>query len=69
MEYYVEGEKINNEEFNDEVALDKCNQCDYQAARQDSLRAHEQSKHDGVRYSCDKCDFTIQAKTSSRVSA
>ena len=34
-----------------------CNQCDYQATRQDYLQGHIQSKHKGVKYQCNQCNY------------
>ena len=34
-----------------------CNQCDYQVAKQDNLKIHIQSKHEGVKYACNQCDY------------
>ena len=40
-----------------------CNQCDYQANRQDNLTVHIQSKHEGVKHPCKQCDqqFSTQS--------
>jgi predicted SprT family Zn-dependent metalloprotease len=32
-------------------------QCDYQTGRKGDLRKHRQSKHEGVRYACGKCEY------------
>ena len=42
-----------------------CNQCDYQATQQKSLKIHIQSKHEGVKYACDQCEY--QATTQSNL--
>jgi len=35
----------------------KCQQCDYQAIRKDSLNVHVQAKHGGLKYPCQQCDY------------
>ena len=43
--------------------MHNCDQCDDQAEQQkNTLKLHKESKHEGVSYSCDKCDF--QATTN-----
>ena len=41
-----------------------CNQCDYQATRQDYLTTHIQSLHEGVKYACNQCDKQYSAQQS-----
>ena len=43
-----------------------CNQCDYQATQQGSLKTHIQSKHEGVKYPCNQCDYQFTDKSSLR---
>ena len=33
-----------------------CDECEYSTNKQ-YLKQHKQSKHDGVRYPCDQCDY------------
>ena len=33
-----------------------CNKCDFQATRQDGLKMHIKSIHEGVKYACNQCD-------------
>ena len=34
-----------------------CHGCDYKAKRISQLRQPKKSKHDGVTYACDECDY------------
>jgi len=36
--------------------------CDYKASRKDTLLKHIQSKHEGVKFSCDQCAFKATLK-------
>ena len=44
-----------------------CNQCDFQATRQDNLTTHIQSIHEGIKYACNQCNY--QASTQSNLTA
>ena len=35
----------------------KCEKCNYQTKRDDSLEEHYNFKHLGIRYTCDFCDY------------
>ena len=42
-----------------------CNQCEYQATKQQHLKTHQQSMHVGIRFFCDQCDY--QAKLAHQL--
>ena len=40
-----------------------CDQCEYSGSRQ-ALRHHKKSKHEGIRYPCDLCDYAATTLTN-----
>lgn len=40
-----------------------CDQCDYQATQQSSLKRHKLAKHEGVRYNCNLCQYTASQQS------
>ena len=38
--------------------------CDYQATHISHLNRHNQSIHDGIKYTCDLCDYQATTKSS-----
>merc|ERR1711936_979813 len=41
-----------------------CDECEAKFTRADSLRTHKKSKHEGVRYPCDQCDYKATTQQS-----
>ena len=44
-----------------------CGQCDYQAGTKTLLRRQQQSKHQGVKFPCDRCDRKFSSPDGLRV--
>ena len=42
------------------VDSDQCDQCEYTGSRA-AVKHHKESKHDGIRYPCDQCEFNASS--------
>ena len=64
--------KESNEQFNDENPEQKvkvenvffCDKCSYTATKKGTLRSHERTNHEGIRFPCDQCEFSALTQQS-----
>ena len=51
----------------DWVKLYPCDQCHYSAKSARTLRQHQQSRHEGIRYQCDQCTYAATKASDLKV--
>ena len=55
------GQNLQNEGIHLESCLLLCDKCEYKTKTNYLLRVHKESKHEGIRYNCELCDYSAKS--------